>query len=75
MRSRGSGFAAGASKFGGVAIIALVVFGIAAPSIATVALIGAIPMAIAVVLVALFGVETRQRPLEEITAEQLKVSY
>jgi putative MFS transporter len=73
VRSRGSGFAAGASKFGGVAIIALVVFGIAAPSIATVALIGAIPMAIAVVLVALFGVETRQRPLEEITAEQLKV--
>jgi putative MFS transporter len=75
VRSRGSGFAAGASKFGGVAIIALVVFGIAAPSIATVALIGAVPMAIAVVLVALFGVETRQRPLEEITAEQLKVSY
>ena len=71
VRSRGSGFAAGASKAGGVAIIALVAFGIAAPSIATVALIGAIPMALAVVLVALRGVETRQRRLEEITAEEL----
>jgi putative MFS transporter len=75
VRSRGSGFAAGASKAGGVAIIALVAFGIAAPSIATVALIGAIPMALAVVLVSLRGVETRQRRLEEITAEELKLSY
>lgn len=72
VRSRGSGFAAGASKAGGVAIIALVAFGIAAPSIATVALIGAIPMALAVLLVSLRGVETRQRRLEEITAEELK---
>jgi putative MFS transporter len=75
VRSRGSGFAAGASKAGGVTIIGLVAFGIAAPSISTVALIGAVPMAIAVVLVALFGVETRQRRLEEITAEELKVAY
>jgi putative MFS transporter len=75
VRSRGSGFAAGASKVGGVAIIGLVAFGIAAPSISTVALIGAVPMAIAVVLVAVFGVETRQRRLEEITAEELKVAY
>ncbi len=70
VRSRGTGFAAGASKAGGVAIIALVVFGIATPSIATVALIGAIPMTLAVVLVAVFGVETRQRRLEDITAEE-----
>jgi MFS transporter, putative metabolite:H+ symporter len=40
-----------------------------------VALIGALPMALAVLLVALFGVETRQRRLEEITAEELKVAY
>jgi putative MFS transporter len=70
IRSRGTGFAAGASKAGGVAIIALVVFGIAAPSIATVALIGAIPMAAAVLLVFFFGVETRKRRLEEITADE-----
>jgi putative MFS transporter len=75
IRSRGTGFAAGASKFGGVAIISLVVFGIATPSIATVALIGAIPMTLAVVLVAVYGVETRQRRLEDITAEQLKLSF
>lgn len=75
IRSRGTGFAAGASKAGGVAIISLVVFGIATPSIATVALIGAIPMTLAVLLVALFGVETRQRRLEDITAEQLKLSF
>ena len=72
IRSRGTGFAAGASKAGGVAIISLVVFGIAAPSIATVALIGAIPMTLAVILVAMFGVETRQRRLEDITADQMK---
>ncbi len=74
VRSRGSGFAAGVSKAGGVAIIALVALGIAAPSIATVAMIGAIPLAIAVVLVAVFGVETRQRPLEQITAEELRLA-
>jgi putative MFS transporter len=74
VRSRGSGFAAGVSKAGGVAIIALVAFGIAAPSIATVALIGAVPMALAVLLVAVFGVETRQRRLEEITAEELRLA-
>ena len=45
-----------------------------APINATVALIGAVPLAIAVVLVAIFGVETRQRRLEEITAEELKLA-
>jgi putative MFS transporter len=70
IRSRGTGFAAGASKAGGVAMIALVVFGIAAPSIATVALIGAIPMTLAVILVFFFGIETRKRRLEEITADE-----
>ncbi|GAC1478055.1 MAG: MFS transporter [Gemmatimonadaceae bacterium] len=74
IRARGTGFAAGASKAGGVAIIALVLFGLATPSIATVALIGAIPMALAVALVAAFGVETRQRRLEEITAGQLRAA-
>lgn len=69
IRSRGTGFVAGVSKAGGVAIIGLVVFGIAAPSNTTIALIGAIPMAIAVLLAAFYGVETRNRSLEEITAE------
>src|SRR5579862_683628 len=70
IRSRGTGFAAGASKAGGVAIIALVALGIAAPSIATVALTGAIPMTLAVVLLVFFGVETRRRRLEDITRDE-----
>ena len=70
IRARGTGFAAGASKAGGVMIIALVSFGMATPSITTVALIGAIPMTLAVILVALFGVETCKRRLEDIIPSQ-----
>lgn len=66
IRSKGSGFCAGACKAGGVLIIALVAFGVAPPSISEIALIGAVPMALAVVAVALFGVETRKRSLEQI---------
>jgi putative MFS transporter len=71
LRSRGSGVAAGFSKAGGVVIIALVAIAVAPPSIADTALIGAIPMALAAMAVALFGPETRKRQLEDITAEQL----
>jgi len=71
LRSRGSGMAAGFSKAGGVVIIALVAIAVAPPSIAGTALIGALPMALAAVAVALFGPETSKRQLEAITAEQL----
>jgi putative MFS transporter len=71
IRSRGTGLAAGASKVGGVAIIALVVAAVAPPSIVWTALLGAVPMALAVLAVAVYGVETRQRGLEDITAEEL----
>ncbi|MGH8923035.1 MAG: MFS transporter [Acidimicrobiia bacterium] len=71
IRSRGTGFGAGVSKFGGVLIIALVVAAVAPPSIAGTALLGGIPMALAALAVAVFGVETRQRGLEAITAEEL----
>lgn len=71
VRSRGSGLIAGFSKFGGVLIIALVVVAVAPPSIAATAIIGAIPLIIAAVAIAFFGVETRKRQLEEITEEQL----
>jgi putative MFS transporter len=70
VRSRGTGLAAGASKFGGVLMISLVALGVAAPSIATVALIGAVPLALAAVAVAVWGVETRHRTLEEISGAQ-----
>ena len=72
IRSRGSGLVAGFSKFGGVLIIALVVVAIAPPSIASTAIMGAIPLILAAIAIILFGVETRKRQLEEITAEQLK---
>ena len=72
LRSRGTGVAAGASKAGGVVVIAFVVAAATPPSIAETALIGAIPMAVAGLAVLLFGVETRKRHLEDITAEELR---
>jgi putative MFS transporter len=66
VRSRGAGFVAGSSKLGGVAIIALVVAGIAPPTPALIALVGAVPLVLAAVLLAAYGVETRRRPLEDI---------
>ncbi|MEO8824155.1 MAG: MFS transporter [Ginsengibacter sp.] len=72
VRSKGSGLIAGFSKFGGVLVIGLVVVAIAPPSIQTTALIGAVPLIIAALAISLFGVETREKQLEEITAEQLE---
>ena len=69
VRSRGTGLAAAASKAGGVLIIFLVAFGAAVPSIGGTALIGAIPMALATLAILIFGVETRNRQLEDITGE------
>jgi putative MFS transporter len=74
IRSHGSGLAAGASKAGGVMIIALVVVGVATPSLANTTLIGAIPMAIAALGILIFGVETRSRQLEAISAEELRLA-
>jgi putative MFS transporter len=71
VRSRGTGLAAAASKAGGVLIIALVVAAVATPSIAATAAIGAVPMAVAAIAVLIWGIETRRRRLEEITAEEL----
>jgi putative MFS transporter len=73
LRSRGSGLAAGFSKAGGVLVIALVAVEVAPPSITGTALIGALPLTLAAMAVALFGPETRRRQLEEITAEQFGV--
>ncbi|MFI7000239.1 MFS transporter [Nocardia sp. NPDC050175] len=74
IRSRGAGLAAGMSKAGGVIVIALVVLAVATPSISTTALISAIPMTIAAVAGIAFLIETRRRPLEEITAAELRVT-
>lgn len=69
VRARGGGLAAGASKAGGVLIIALTVAAIAAPSIRTTALLGTIPLVLAGVAAVVFGVETTRRQLDEISAE------
>ncbi|TRX19797.1 MFS transporter [Trinickia caryophylli] len=66
IRSRATGFAAGASKAGGVAIIASTVVGLATPSIATISMVGAIAMTLSAVLTLVCGVETRRRRLEDI---------
>jgi putative MFS transporter len=71
IRGRGSGLSAGATKAGGVAILALVLIAFAAPSIPVTAALGAVPMAGAVIAVAAFGPETRHKRLEQITAEEL----
>ena len=72
IRSRGTGLSAGATKLGGVLILALVVVAVAAPSIRVTAAIGAVPMVLAVVAIAAFGPETRFKPLEQITLEELQ---
>ena len=71
IRSRGTGLAAGASKLGGVAVIGLVVAGMTPPSISATALIGAVPIIAGAIAMAVLGVETRSRRLEEITTEEL----
>jgi putative MFS transporter len=71
IRSRGTGLAAGATKFGGVTILAMVAAAIAAPSVGATALIGAIPLTMALVALMVFGVETKKKQLERITAEEL----
>jgi len=74
IRSRGAGIAAGATKLGGVLIIALVVAATTTPSIALTATIGVIPVVIGLLIFGWAGRETRNRRLEEITeAEQALV--
>jgi putative MFS transporter len=74
IRARGTGLAAAGTKFGGVVILAAVAAAVAAPSIALTALLGAIPLIGAIVLIMLFGIETRKKGLEQITAEELSAA-
>jgi putative MFS transporter len=71
IRARGSGLSAGATKAGGVAILGLLLIAFAAPSIRMTAVLGAVPILGAVAAVAVFGPETRHKPLEQITADDL----
>jgi putative MFS transporter len=74
IRSRGTGFAAGATKTGGVLIIALVVAATTTPSIPLTALIGAIPLIIGTIAFIFASKETRSRPLEEISLAQMALA-
>lgn len=71
IRSRGTGLASAATRFGGLLIVSMVVAAIAAPSISITALLGALPLTLAVVAIVVFGVETRKKQLERITAEEI----
>jgi putative MFS transporter len=71
IRSRGTGLAAGMTKAGGVAILALVVAAATTPSLSTTALLGAIPLLIAAAVFSRTAPETTQRTLEEITRAEL----
>ncbi len=68
VRARAGGLAAGASKAGGVLVIGAAVAAVTAPTIATTALIGAVPMGLAALVAMRYGVETRRRGLEDISA-------
>jgi putative MFS transporter len=70
LRGRGTGFVAGASKAGGVLGIGLVVAAVTPPTFTGAALLGAVPMLLAILAMTVYGVETRRRRLEEITADQ-----
>ena len=67
IRSRGAGWAAGMTKAGGILILTVAVSSKSVPSISATALIGAVPLVLAVVTFAFLGPETRRRPLEEIS--------
>jgi len=73
IRARGTGLAAAGTKVGGVLILAAVAAAVAAPSISLTALLGAVPLIAAIILITVFGVETRRKGLEQITAEELSI--
>jgi hypothetical protein len=66
------GLAGMCTRIGGVLGVGVVVAGIAPPTIRGAALFGAIPVALAALAVGRFGIETRRRGLEEITAVELR---
>ena len=71
IRARGSALAAGATKFGGVLILGIVAAAIAPPSIRLTAIYGAVPLVLGIGALLGYGVETKKKQLERITAEEL----
>jgi MFS transporter, putative metabolite:H+ symporter len=71
VRARGAGLAGMCARAGGFLGVAMVVARLAPPNLRGAALLGAIPTALAVLVIAAYGIETRRRRLEEITAAEL----
>ncbi|HTX95025.1 MAG TPA: MFS transporter [Mycobacterium sp.] len=69
MRARGTGLAATCARGGGLVSIGLAVTDVAPPSLNVAAILGAVPTALAAIVIAYFGVETRGRRLEAISAD------
>jgi putative MFS transporter len=72
VRARGTGLAGMCARGGGLLGVGVVAAGLAPPSLRGAALLGAIPVALAALAVARYGIETRRRVLEEITASELR---
>jgi putative MFS transporter len=68
IRGVGSGVTAGATKLGGVFALGLSVAAIAPPAITGSAILAGVPAVLAAVMLVVFGIETRGRGLEEISA-------
>ncbi|MGH9070641.1 MAG: MFS transporter, partial [Acidimicrobiales bacterium] len=66
IRAGGAGIAAGASKFGGVAALAMVVAGVSPPGISGSAILSAAVMGAGALAIARYGIETHHRSLEDI---------
>ena len=71
VRARGTGLAGACARGGGLLGVTVVVIGLAPPSLTGAALLGAVPTALAATAIARYGVETRRRRLEEISATEL----
>jgi putative MFS transporter len=69
IRSRGAGLIAGTTKAGGVLVLVVALVTTATPSLAWTALIGAIPLLVAVVAFIRYAPDTHQRRLEDITPQ------
>ncbi|HET9052190.1 MAG TPA: MFS transporter, partial [Candidatus Dormibacteraeota bacterium] len=74
LRARGAGLAAGASKLGGVIALGMGVAGVAPPDLAGAAALTGAAVVVGAVAIGTFGIETRRRRLEDITASELSAA-
>ncbi|MFG3496398.1 MFS transporter [Streptomyces sp. NPDC047928] len=70
LRAGGTSWAAATSKAGGVLILALSVAAVAVPSLATTALLAAVPLSLAAIVFVRYGPETRGRQLDDVIPER-----